>query len=439
MNAFNELRNELDRRINPERSRKFSHEQFLKSRENLAKLGREEWLSSDALRISVVGSNGKGSTAWSLAALLGEITRKSVGLYTSPHLLTPLERIRLNLKEIPEEEALSVFREVESHGGSVARELSYFEMLTVMAIRYFHNRSCTYEIYEAGLGGRLDATRMAGASIVVLTGISKEHTELLGNRTEEILIEKLGIITKKTDRLFILLRKNGLLTEGMVQDVLQKMEGESRISGIQTHFYEGYREEGGRPVNYLEENLNFARFILESIVAEDDSSDSQSARIFSSQIPLPPGRLESHRINLPSKNSAQGRRIHIIFDTAHNAEGLEVTLQSLKNIDLSPEKTLVVTASLPDRDADSFINILFSYGFPNVVSLQKEGFGFSTLKNVGRIRWTNEGNPEGYDADQSTIGEIVDILVRRDMETCLFVGTHRTYSLFRALIRYGAE
>ena len=115
------------------------------------------------IRISVVGTNGKGSVCSYLSSIL-EKNGFKVGTYTSPHLLSPLERIQINSKLLSIEEYNKVLNEIYDKD---LEKFSYFEVFTLFAILMFENHQCDIEIYEAGIGGRLDATKVVKSDYVV--------------------------------------------------------------------------------------------------------------------------------------------------------------------------------------------------------------------------------------------------------------------------------
>lgn len=144
--------------------------------------------------IHIAGTNGKGSVAAMLSAVLNQAGIK-VGLYTSPHLVDVRERIRINEMDISEEEILVMAKRVVA----VCRpETTYFEFLTAIAIEYFYEKKTEIVIMETGMGGRLDATNACDAGIAIITDISLEHTDYLGKSIEDITKEKMAIIKKNT-------------------------------------------------------------------------------------------------------------------------------------------------------------------------------------------------------------------------------------------------
>ena len=143
--------------------------------------------------IHIAGTNGKGSTAHMIASILYE-SKYKVGLYTSPHLKDFRERIKINGKQISKnyvinfiKKNLSVFEHVK---------MSFFEMTVALAFDYFAKKKVDIAIIETGLGGRLDSTNIITPELSVITNISLDHTNLLGDSIEKIACEKAGIIKK---------------------------------------------------------------------------------------------------------------------------------------------------------------------------------------------------------------------------------------------------
>ncbi|MBN1463724.1 MAG: bifunctional folylpolyglutamate synthase/dihydrofolate synthase [Paludibacteraceae bacterium] len=141
--------------------------------------------------IHIAGTNGKGSVANALAAVLQAAGYKT-GLYTSPHLLDFRERIRVDGSMIPEND---VVRFISENMGLIEKlHPSFFELTTAMAFEYFKKQSVDVAVIETGLGGRLDSTNVINPVVSVITNIGLDHTDLLGNTIEQIAIEKAGII-----------------------------------------------------------------------------------------------------------------------------------------------------------------------------------------------------------------------------------------------------
>jgi dihydrofolate synthase/folylpolyglutamate synthase len=145
--------------------------------------------------IHVGGTNGKGSTSHMLASILQAQGYKT-GLYTSPHLKDFRERIRINGKMMPKTEVVKFIK--DNKALIEKTEPSFFEATVAMAFDYFAKQKVDIAVIEVGLGGRLDSTNIIQPEISVITNISLDHTNMLGNTIEEIAFEKAGIIKKNT-------------------------------------------------------------------------------------------------------------------------------------------------------------------------------------------------------------------------------------------------
>jgi len=138
--------------------------------------------------IHIAGTNGKGSVALKIAKGL-ESEGKKVGLYTSPHIHTALERIQINSTPITQAD----FDKYQEKILKLDPSLSFFEILTAIAFDYFADQNIEIGVIETGLGGRLDATNIVSPSLVIITSIGKDHTDYLGDNISDIAREKAGI------------------------------------------------------------------------------------------------------------------------------------------------------------------------------------------------------------------------------------------------------
>lgn len=141
--------------------------------------------------IHVGGTNGKGSVSHTLAAILQKCGY-SVGLYTSPHLVDFRERIRVNGEMIPEDDVVNFVENERAFFEPLSP--SFFEVTTAMAFKYFADKKIDIAVVEVGLGGRLDCTNIITPLVSVVTNISFDHTQFLGDTLAKIAAEKAGII-----------------------------------------------------------------------------------------------------------------------------------------------------------------------------------------------------------------------------------------------------
>ncbi|MGA9543523.1 MAG: folylpolyglutamate synthase/dihydrofolate synthase family protein [Candidatus Sulfotelmatobacter sp.] len=149
--------------------------------------------------VLIAGTNGKGSTAATLASIL-RVSGLKTGLYTSPHLVRINERIRINGAEISDDDFAALQGEIDLVAeklvgqGELPWHPSFFEMMTAIAFEYFARQKVDLAVLEVGMGGRLDATNVADPRVSVITDIALDHQKFLGNTVGEIAREKVGII-----------------------------------------------------------------------------------------------------------------------------------------------------------------------------------------------------------------------------------------------------
>lgn len=159
-------------------------------------LERLPYLKGVAPVVLVGGTNGKGSTSGMLWHLLSALGVKT-GLFTSPHLVSFSERIQLSHKVLSDDDLVTELYELRSCLSSAFYDgLSFFEVITLLALNVFHKNQCDFNIFEVGLGGRWDATNVLEPFFSIITSIGLDHQEYLGDTLSQIAKEKLGITRK---------------------------------------------------------------------------------------------------------------------------------------------------------------------------------------------------------------------------------------------------
>ncbi len=175
--------------------------------------------------VLIAGTNGKGSTAATLASIV-QAAGYRTGLYTSPHLLRVNERIQINQEPISDAEFAVIYDRVERcanelvERGELPWHPSFFEMLTAMAFEYFASAGVELAVLEVGLGGRLDATNIVDPLISVITDIDFDHQNFLGNTLPEIAHEKAGILRPKGT--VVLLPQHPIVNETLGKDIMER-------------------------------------------------------------------------------------------------------------------------------------------------------------------------------------------------------------------------
>ena len=262
--------------------------------------------------IHIAGSKGKGSVANLVANYLSAIG-DDTGLYTSPHVVDIRERIKINGKMVSSEIFVSAVSElkdfVEKVGGC---DLTYFEILTVIALKIFVDRDVEYVVLEVGLGGRLDATNIVTPEISILTRVEMEHVGVLGNNMEEILNEKLGIV------------KDGVpLVSGSQSKEVRKLIEKKLVDKRDLYFVEGDFD------RVLDENGRLAFMALRVLLGNTDQVvfDRVHGELFLI------GHFDVRKIDDHD----------VVFDVAHTVSSTKSLLAELKR--LYPDKKFVFLLS----------------------------------------------------------------------------------------------
>ncbi len=335
----------LDLFINFERAKQLKAREFKldRMRELLRLLGHPQ---RDLKIIHVAGSKGKGSTCVFIAHILKEAGLK-VGLYTSPHLSDVRERIRvldrkqkrqshrdifedqISIKELGEildeiKPVLEMLRETERFG-----RLTYFEILTAIGLIYFKKEKVDFVILETGLGGRLDATNVAESLVSVLTPISLEHTEILGNTVGKIAREKAQII-KPTTRYVVVSKQSKEARAVIVK----------RCLGLQLKprfVKKEYRLQTKLLGRHQRENLSTAIETIQCLREEGYKISSEAVKR-GAQFAFWPGRFE-----------IIGKNPIFILDGAHNKASAQALADAVKE-NFPNKKVLLILGVSADKD-----------------------------------------------------------------------------------------
>jgi len=183
--------------------------------------------------IHITGTNGKGSTALMIYSILIEAGYK-VGLYTSPHIVDFRERIRINDKLITLSEINKIMRTIFKY--PITNELTYFELMTSLAFKYFESEKVDFVVSEVGLGGKYDATNIVNRPVVsIITSIDYDHIDYFGNKLESIAYEKSGIIKPKVP---VIINTNYKKINDIIKNVCNKKK--SSMYSLGKDFYYKY-------------------------------------------------------------------------------------------------------------------------------------------------------------------------------------------------------
>ena len=287
--------------------------------------------------IHVAGTNGKGSTSHMLASVLHEAGFK-VGLYTSPHLKDFRERIKVNGRMISKN-AVSTFV-AQNKTFFEANELSFFEMTVGLAFSYFEKKAVDIAIIEVGLGGRLDSTNVITPEVAVITNIGLDHTQFLGDTLSKIAREKAGIIKPNVPVVIgeTLPESKVVFTEIADKNKASISFAENQdASKYETDLLGDYQELNKRTVlSALTVLKNQGWKLSEKAVVKGLKNTVQNTGIL--------GRWQVLQDN-PK----------VICDTAHNPDGLKLTLNQLKSE--TYERLHIVLGTVDEKDLSTILSL----------------------------------------------------------------------------------
>jgi dihydrofolate synthase/folylpolyglutamate synthase len=306
--------------------------------------------------IHVAGTNGKGSCSHTIAAILQAAGYK-VGLYTSPHLRDFRERIRINGTPIAEQYVVDFVAQEKDFFEPL--HPSFFELTTAMAFKYFAEQKIDVAVIEVGLGGRLDCTNIITPDISIITNISFDHTQFLGNTLAAIAGEKAGIMKKgvpvvvgetvaETKPVFIAHAAEVNSPLYFAEDIKKVKDAKLEVTGLcyeTTDYGELHGELGGL---YQMKNTNTVLTALPLLIKKGYHITEKAVREGFAQVCELTG-LEGRWQRLHSQPT-------IICDTGHNVGGITYIVQQLK---LQHYRTLrIVFGMVNDKDIHTVLKML---------------------------------------------------------------------------------
>ena len=284
--------------------------------------------------VHISGTNGKGSTAFILAALLKQADFKT-GCYTSPHLIDLRERIQINGQCVGIQQFVEVAEQIlEISGNPQCPQISFFDLVTAIALEVFARARCDWVVLETGLGGRADSTNVTPKELAILTRIGLDHQNILGNSILEIATEKLGIARKNAP----------LLVSPQTQVVKEWLEQQIHLQEIPTHWIE---EKNCQLTNQAEQRLSahkdakisdvsreLALTALEILLPARSRKQRQKRLELASELPLL-GRKSRH-FNIKLQNESSGHVFsELILDGAHNVDAINSLITTLSEWQIS--------------------------------------------------------------------------------------------------------
>lgn len=300
---------------------------------------KEKYLITDQKikYIHITGTNGKGSVARYLHAVLSQGLNLKVGLFTSPHILVVNERIIINDQMISDQDLLRIKAIIETDVEKY--QLGFFAILTLIALLYFQEQKVDWAIIEVGIGGLFDATNIIRSDYAVLTSVARDHSEILGRSLSAILKQKIGIVKSTTNKFFV----SGNLSVNLKHLLIQQLE---KFANTEIYFAKKNISQG-----YILENQTLAALVVDSLFPE-----------FNEKL--------TWEIMQAAKNNLRFQVVRffdqtIYFDVAHNLAGVKALI---KMINLNHVKVdQIIFSALANKNPQMLVKKLTSSLTENIV------------------------------------------------------------------------
>lgn len=304
--------------------------------------------------IHIAGTNGKGSTAAMLHRLLSDAGYHTA-LYTSPHLVSFTERIRVGDDEIAQEDVVGIAEDIWRKTDVAGIALTFFEFVTVMAFVYFALRRVAIAVIEVGLGGRLDATNVVTPLVSVITTIAKDHQAYLGPDEFSIAREKGGIIKPAVP----------LVCGSLSEDILDLLNGIAAVKGsaafsLGRDFNFSLKEGGLFDYRGIKRHLPNLRLSLRGRYQRVNASVALAAlEIVQDRFPVADWvvRAGLRRVRWPGRLEVVGDRPTIVLDGAHNPEGIKALADELSDL-RQGRRVRLLFAAMADKEWDIMLHLL---------------------------------------------------------------------------------
>ena len=304
--------------------------------------------------IHVAGTNGKGSTAHLIAAALQASGRK-VGLFTSPHLVSLTERIRINGVPIPEETVAAFVTEHKEFLDAV--QPSFFETMTALGFWYFVQQKVDIAVVEVGLGGRLDSTNVLTPMLSVITNIGMDHTEFLGHTLTQIAKEKAGIIKPGVP---VVIGESHPQTMNVFLSAAQACGSEIYFAD-QCEYLRRTRLKVAPACelkgNYQEHNLQTAFVALRALIQKSYPKGTIVSKFKIQNSEIADGFAHVGRMTgLRGRWETLREAPLVICDTGHNSHGIQYVARQLK--ELTNPQVWIVFGMVKDKDTEVVMRLL---------------------------------------------------------------------------------
>lgn len=324
-----------------------------------------EYLSNpekDLKFIHIAGTNGKGSTTSIITEILMGAGYK-VGMYTSPFIEEFEERIQINRNNIPKEKLASLMDEVKAAVDKVIEDgynhPTEFEIITVLMLLYFKKENIDFGVIEVGLGGTLDSTNVITPVLQVITSISFDHTNLLGNTLEEIAGEKAGIIKSGIPTVIYPQKAEALK---VIENKCSEMNSKLYIANCDNFKFENVVNED-RPYQLLKYNNEVD--ILLPLLGEHQITNLSVAmtsievlnNINMTNILLDSIVKSIKNVKWKGRLEVLSKNPYVVIDGAHNIQGIETLSRNIKKY-FKYENLYLILGILADKDVQEMIKVI---------------------------------------------------------------------------------
>lgn len=397
-------------------------------------LHRAEWIFQKVLKqfpaaqwntIKITGSNGKGSTCSMLSSILKKLGERH-GLYTSPHLFQFNERIRINDKEIKDQDLLKAiqwFQEISQEYQRMYPEdqIGAFEAFTGIAQYYFAKEKVNFIISEAGIGGRYDPTRIFPGHLMALTSLDLEHTEILGKNLEEIAYDKMDLC-----------QEGGTLVLGEIQDpdLLRRIQSFAKLKNFQLRI--ASQECQMKKVEYRQDKMwitfEFQDHLFQQIplnlMGPHQVNNASIAIVlawewckeYAPHLTLKEFekklRLALGKMKWKGRFEKISAKPEIYIDVAHSPQAISACLETIQ-LALKNRKILLVTGVSHNKAVEEMVSQLLTIA-DEVVCTQAYHRGAKALQ-IGKIAY--EKSPQIPRHQAPNIEEAMSIAIQRAKES----------------------
>ncbi len=381
--------------------------------------------------IHIAGTNGKGSTASMIASILKESGFKT-GLFTSPHLISFTERIRVNSDQISESDVIDLASRIRNLIADTTLNPTFFEFVTAMAFHHFARNSVDWAVIETGMGGRLDATNVVNPEITIITNISLDHCEFLGSTIVEIASEKAGIIKQGVP--LITASDNPDVIE-QLSVIAEKLHADIHVygNGFKGHLKEmdsghiTFNYEGDRRHDNLSVPLSGKYQLVNACVAVKTCELLNSRGV---SIPESSMRKGLESMTMEGRLELVSDSPLIILDGAHNPDASRALAESVKEL-FSEKDIILIAGVMNDKDINDIMAPLMEIAESVILTKARYERSASPEKMLNIITSLKKGKGQHIPASitaTASVPEALDLARSQYTENSIILVTGSFYT-----------